>query len=111
MASVHRARRAFPAFGPDSFSREQEGHDVTVPFSLLPTAYVPWGVFVLAGDEVGAAFIAGEGFVAGDALVAGEAFIDGDGLGNGDGVGLGAGPFMTGVVAPATNCHCPFRRV
>ena len=58
----------------------------------------------------GEGFTAGEGFVVGDALTAGEAFTDADGLGNGDGVGLPAGPFITGVDAPATTCHWPLRR-
>jgi hypothetical protein len=57
---------------------------------------------------IGDGFIAGEAFGVGDALAAGEAF--GDGLGDGDGVGLTAGPFITGVDAPATTCHWPFRR-
>lgn len=51
----------------------------------------------------GVGFIAGVGFAAGVAFIAGVPDAAGDAFGDGDGAAIA--PFMTGVVAPATNCH------
>jgi hypothetical protein len=51
----------------------------------------------------------GETFKVGETLARGDPVGDGDPSGVADGVAVGPG-LLTGTVADATICHCPFRR-
>src|SRR6185436_5663255 len=53
----------------------------------------------------GEAATAGDGLTAGDAVIAGDGFAAG--LAIGEAVVAGS---LTGVLEPATSCHCPLRR-